>query len=191
MAMKKGDDPADFTVDEVNEYLGKARDQAEVERIYAAEEAGKARVGILSNREVDDEDDEPDLEAAEAPQSADDTEAVSDDGAAPEEAAEAPPVSLPDGAWTMDAYGNPVRPLAPTRPYRTGQEFYPFEYVDSPMPDTIIPTEDVYAVINYMGSERKGSTLAYAAGTPMPRVALDAIADDDTGRNGPVRSVVE
>jgi hypothetical protein len=45
--MVEGDDPAAFTVDQVTAYLATAT-EAEVQRVMDAEEAGKARVGILS-----------------------------------------------------------------------------------------------------------------------------------------------
>jgi hypothetical protein len=191
MAMKKGDNPADFTVDEVNDYLMKTRSDEEVERIYTAEEAGKNRAGIMNTRPVDDEDEEEPYESPEnGPESVATTPDVPEQGPALEEAPEAAPIATAT-AWTTDANGNPVKPVMPTRPYRMGQTFYPFEYTDSNLPDTIIPSEDVYSVIEYMGSKRKGSALAYPAGTPMPKAALDSIADDDTGRNGPVRERVE
>lgn len=44
--MGEGDDPADFTVDQVNAYLENAEED-EVERVLEAERDGEARKGIL------------------------------------------------------------------------------------------------------------------------------------------------
>ena len=44
--MQEGDDPADFTVDQVNAYLEEA-DEDEVDRVLEAERQGEARKGIL------------------------------------------------------------------------------------------------------------------------------------------------
>lgn len=44
--MGEGDDPADFTVDQVNAYLEEASEE-EVDRVLEAERAGEARKGIL------------------------------------------------------------------------------------------------------------------------------------------------
>lgn len=46
MGMNKGDDPGAYTVEDVKAYLETA-DDAERDRVYAAENAGKARVGVL------------------------------------------------------------------------------------------------------------------------------------------------
>lgn len=45
--MKTGDDPGDYTVAEVQEFLADASD-FEADRIREAERAGKGRVGILT-----------------------------------------------------------------------------------------------------------------------------------------------
>jgi hypothetical protein len=47
-------DPGAHTVDEVNDYLGTVHD-AEIDRVLEAEQAGKARVGILSGPYADEE----------------------------------------------------------------------------------------------------------------------------------------
>lgn len=44
--MGEGDDPADFTVDQVNAYLEEASEE-EVDRVLDAEREGEARKGIL------------------------------------------------------------------------------------------------------------------------------------------------
>lgn len=41
-------DPADYNVDDVNDYLADA-DEDEYERVMSAERAGKARVGIIGS----------------------------------------------------------------------------------------------------------------------------------------------
>ena len=48
MGMNKGDDPGQYTVGEVQQYLQKA-DDAEVARVVEAERAGKGRTGILES----------------------------------------------------------------------------------------------------------------------------------------------
>lgn len=45
MGMNKGDDPGDYTVDDVKAYLDSA-DQSERDRVLSAESSGKARVGV-------------------------------------------------------------------------------------------------------------------------------------------------
>lgn len=55
--MSAGDDPADYTVDQVNAHLASADDQ-ERERVLAAERDGEARKGVLegSQASTDDQD---------------------------------------------------------------------------------------------------------------------------------------
>jgi hypothetical protein len=138
-------------------------------------------------------DDNPETtpeDGPEAPEAVEDAPDVAEDAPAPEEAPEAAPDEV-TGYWTTDQYGNPTENAKPARAFVVGTEFYPFEYEDSPNPAEVIATEDVYSVIRYPGSDRRGSSLLYNKGARVPRGALNNITDDMSGRWGPLKTAEE
>lgn len=129
---------------------------------------------------VDDENTENGPEESEEPDEAVESEQTPEDAAAVQEEA------LTAHGWVTDGNGNPLTSSPPARPLIMGHRFYKFDYVgDEVNSDTIHPTEDVYAVIEYPGSKRRGASLAYPAGTAIPKVILDNIEEDLSGRHGP------
>lgn len=101
--MKAGDDPADFTVDQVNAYLATADDD-EKTRVLAAEQEGEARKGILEGSAAKDDDTPADDTADATPEDSGvirDPDAQSDPDAAPKD-------ETPTGQGTVNQEGAPA-----------------------------------------------------------------------------------